>query len=109
MIGSTAEQAPVVMEEVTDPVVLAKARAQDERFERNWAWFQAHAEAIYKAHRGKCICIAGEQLFVADTPEEVLAMAKAAHPDDDGRFTLIIPKERMTRIYAIRRCMVSVR
>jgi hypothetical protein len=109
MIGSTAEQVSVVMEEVTDPVVLAKARAQDERFERNWAWFQAHAEEIYKAHRGKCICIAGEQLFVADTPEEVLAMAKAAHPGDDGRFTRIIPKERMTRIYAIQRCMVSVR
>ena len=38
-----AQQRPaVVMEEVTDPEELAKARAQDKRFERNSAWLQAH-------------------------------------------------------------------
>src|SRR5262245_21559012 len=82
----------VLMEEVTDPEELAKARVQDERFDRNWAWFQAHASDVY-LHRGKCICIAGEELFVADTPEEVLALATAAHPEDNGRFTRYIPKE----------------
>ncbi len=91
---------PITMERVTDPVELAKTRVQDERFERNWAWFNAHAPEIYKEHRGKCLCIAGQELFVADTPEEVLALAKAAHPDDDGRFTRYIPKERTYRIYA---------
>lgn len=91
---------PVTMEIVTDPVELAKARVQDARFERNWAWFNARAAEIYKEHRGKCLCIAGQELFVADTPEEVLALAKAAHPDDDGRFTRYIPKERTYRIYA---------
>jgi len=95
------EQEPgIVMEEVTDPVELAKARAQDERFERNWAWFDAHAAEIYARHRGKCLCIAGQGLFVADTPAEALALAHAAHPDDDGRFTRYIPKERTYRIYA---------
>lgn len=93
----------VVMEELTDPVELAKARVQDERFERNWAWFQAHASEIYAAHRGKSVCISGEELFVADTTEEALHQAKATHPDDDGRFSLYIPRERMTRIYANRR------
>jgi hypothetical protein len=88
------------MEEVTDPAELAKARAQDERFRRNWAWFEAHAAEVYAAHRGKCVCVAGEQLFVADTPEEVLALAGAAHPEDDGRFTRYIPREKMDRIYA---------
>ena len=91
---------PIIMEEVTDPVELQKARVQDERFARNWAWFEAHAAEIYTAHRGKCVCIAGEELFVADTPEEALTMAIAAHPDDDGRFTRLIPHERMARIYA---------
>jgi hypothetical protein len=88
------------MEEVTDPVELAHARARDERFARNLAWFQVHALDIYQAHRGKCICIAGEELFVADSPEEVLARAEAAHPEDEGRFTRYIPKERVERIYA---------
>jgi hypothetical protein len=87
------------MEEETDPVELAKARAQQERFERNWAWMEAHAAEVYR-HRGKFICIAGQQLFVADTVEEVLALAKAAHPEDDGRFTRYIPTERVARIYA---------
>src|SRR5438105_4380571 len=96
----TVKQPPIIMEEVTDPIELLKARAQDERFARNWAWFEGYAAEIYTAHRGKCICIAGEELFVADTPEEVLTMAIAAHPDDDGRFTRLIPRERMPRVYA---------
>jgi hypothetical protein len=96
-----AQQRPaVVMEEVTDAEELAKARAQDERFERNWAWFQAHTAEIYTRYRGKCICIAGEELFVADTPEEALALAVAAHPGDDGRFVHFIPREKVARIYA---------
>jgi hypothetical protein len=99
---------PIVMEEVTDPVELAKARAQEERFERNWAWFQAHAAEIYSRHRGHVYCVAGQELFVADTPEEVLALAQAAHPDDDGRFTGYIPKERAYRIYANRRLLTPL-
>jgi hypothetical protein len=95
------QQTPAVtMKEVTDPEELAKARAQDERFERNWIWFQAHTSEVYAHYRGKCICIAGEELFVADTPEEVLALATVAHPEDDGRFVHYIPREKMARIYA---------
>jgi hypothetical protein len=89
------------MEEVTDPVQIAEAKARHERFGRNWAWLQAHTEEAY-THLGKCICIAGEELFVADTAAEVLTLAKAAHSEDDGRFTLYVPRERMARIYAYR-------
>jgi hypothetical protein len=103
------EHFPIVMEELTDPAELAKARAQDERFARNWAWFESHASEIYASHRGKCICIAGEEIFVADTAEEVLASAMAAHPEDDGRFTRIIPREKVTRVYVGRWRMASVR
>ena len=103
------EHSPIVMEEVTDPAELAKARAQDERFARNWTWFESHASEIYASHRGKCICIAGEEIFVADTPEEALAAAVAAHPEDDGRFTRIIPREKVTRVYVGRRRMASMR
>jgi hypothetical protein len=77
----------------------AKIRARRERFERNWAWLEAHASEVY-SHRGKFICIAGQELFVGDAVEDVIARAKAAHPEDDGRFTRYIPKERGPRIYA---------
>lgn len=91
---------PIIMEEVTDPEELAKARVQRERFDRNWAWFQAHATEVYTRHRGKCICIASEELFTAETPQEVIALATAAHPEDNGRFVHYIPREKAARIYA---------
>ena len=98
----------VIMEEVTDPEELAKARAQRERFDRNSAWLQAHASEIYSRYRGKCICIAGEELFVADTPEETYALGTAAHPEDDGSFVLYIPREKLARIYANQRRVVPL-
>lgn len=96
----TEKRPPIVMEEVTDAEELAQARAQWARCDRNTAWFQAHAADIYPRYRGKCICIAGEELFVADTPEEVLALARAAHPEDDGFLLHYIPREKVARIYA---------
>ena len=43
------KQVPLVMEEMTDPQELAKARAQRERFDRNAAWLQAHAVEVYRS------------------------------------------------------------
>jgi hypothetical protein len=106
MVGKPSS---IIMEEVADAGELEKARVQDARFARNWAWFEAHAAEIYATQRGKCICIAGEELFAADTPEEALAKAIAAHPDDDGRFTRLIPLERLARVYADQRHMAYVR
>jgi hypothetical protein len=89
----------VVIEEVTDPAEIAAARAQRERSDRNAAFLEAHAKEVYTRHRGKCVCVAGEELFVADTPEDALALAKAAHPEDDGCFMRYIPREKLARIY----------
>jgi hypothetical protein len=89
------------MEEVTDPEELARARARDERFARNSAWLQRHATEIYTRYRGKCICVAGEELFIADTPEEALAQARTAHPKEDGSILIrYIPRQKVARIYA---------
>lgn len=90
----------IVMEEVKDPEELAAARSQRERFDRNTAWLQANLEKVYSKYRGKVICVAGEELFIGDTAREAIALAKAAHPDDDGYFTRYIPEERLPRIYA---------
>lgn len=94
-----ADLPKITMHEETDPVENAKARASAEQFEKNWAWLEAHAQEVY-SHRGKVICIAGQELFVGNTPWEVLAEARAAHPEDDGFFTRIIPQSRAPRIYA---------
>ena len=95
------KQNPIVMEEVTDPQEIAETRARRERFDRNSAWLQTHAEEVYTRHRGKCICVAGEELFVADTPEEVLARARDAHPEEDGSILIrYLPSQKMARIYA---------
>jgi hypothetical protein len=91
---------PIVMGEVTDPEALAKAQVQRQRFDRSSAWLQAHVVGIYTHYRGKCICIAGEELSGADTPEEALALATAAHPEDDGRFLRYIPREKLVHIHA---------
>jgi hypothetical protein len=38
---------------------------------------------------------------VADTTKEAIALATAAHPDDEGWFTRYIPKEKVPRVYAL--------
>jgi hypothetical protein len=101
MIKSTSKSSPppIVPRWVTDPVELEKSRVQDERFERNWRWFEAHAAEIYPRYRGMCFFIAGQELFVADTALEAIALAAAAHPEDDGRFTQYVSREQTIRIY----------
>jgi hypothetical protein len=89
----------VIMEEVTDPAELAQARAQRERFDRNWAWFKARATEVYERFRGQCVVIAGEEIFAANEPEAAWVLAKAAHPEDDGGFITYVPHEKMARIY----------
>jgi hypothetical protein len=89
---------PIVMTEVTDPVEIAKARASLEKFEQNYAWLEAHASEVF-SHRGKYICIAGQELFVGGDGREVLERARAAHPEDDGPLTRYIPKDRGARIF----------
>ncbi len=45
-------RSPITLEEVTDPNDLAQAQRQHERFDRNFAWLQAHASEIYENYRG---------------------------------------------------------
>jgi hypothetical protein len=100
-----AKPSSISVEEVTDAEALAKARLRREQFERNMDWFRPNAAAIYAANRGKHICIAGGELFRADSAQEALAQARAAHPEDEGRFTLYVPHEALERVYATRRPM----
>jgi hypothetical protein len=95
-----AVSTPLVMTEGTDPVENAKFHAQRERFDKNLAWLEPRVPQIYSQNRGKCICVAGQELFVADSGPEVIAMARKAHPEDDGLLLRYIAREKMERIYA---------
>ena len=37
---------PALVEEETDPIEVARARARHERFDRNWAWLEEHAADV---------------------------------------------------------------
>jgi hypothetical protein len=89
----------IKMWEETDPIENAKSRAQLAQFDKNWDWLEANAAEVFR-HRGKHICIAGQQLFVGDSAAEVLAQARAAHPEDQGPFMKYIPLTKAARIYA---------
>lgn len=89
-----------IIEEVTDPVAIARHRAQDERARRNSEWLQAHWPELVPLARGRHLAVAGQEAFIADTPEEALARARAAHPDDDGVLIKYVRPGRGPRIYA---------
>ena len=91
----------ITIEEVTDPKELAEALRLREQFDANSAWLQSHIPSIYSKHRGKFICVAGEELFVGDSAAEVIAQATKAHPEDQGWFTRYIPLKKVAGVYAI--------
>src|SRR4051794_14607172 len=74
----------VTMERVDDPAAIARVRAREERVERNDEWLRAHWPDILPRARGRCLAVAGQEAFIADTEEEARALARAAHPEDDG-------------------------
>jgi hypothetical protein len=89
----------VTFEEITDPNELARMRAQDERARRNSDWLQANWPDLLPEARGKLIAVAGQEAFIADSSEEAYALAKAAHPDDDGIIDQYVRPELGPRIY----------
>src|ERR1700732_443777 len=103
-----AENAAIFWTEVSHPEAIDQARQRRQRADRNSAWLQAHVPEIYSRFRGKCICVAGEELFVADAPQEVMARAKAAHPEDDGALLRYIPLEKSERIYVAPRAVAAL-
>jgi hypothetical protein len=96
--GQTPADNFVTIQLVDDPIVNARARAQDERIKRNLDWLQAHWGDLLPQALGKHVAVAGEEAFVADTSEEAWAMAKAAHPEDDGAFSKYVSPKPGPRI-----------
>jgi hypothetical protein len=100
-----AHPAPLVLEtpEVSEEERVANIAA-NEQFKLNVAWWNAHAKEIVPQHVGKFVCVAGQELFVGDDPIEVMARAKAAHPNPSfGFVSLRLLPHRGPMIHANRR------
>jgi hypothetical protein len=92
----------LVIEEVTDPAEIAKIREVSEQAERNGDWLQSHWPEILPHGLGKFLAVAGQQAFLADSSEEAIALARAAHPEDKGMLVHYLRPEKGPRIYALR-------
>lgn len=97
-----------VIEEIQDPSASEHNRRQHERAERNREWLQTHGEELLPRARGKFLAIAGQEAYVADTPEETWAWIRSAHSDDNGAFVQWVRSEQEPRIYANRRVLAAV-
>jgi hypothetical protein len=100
--GEPVEGPRFTIEEVTDPVEIARFREHDERARRNSDWLQAHWADVLPQARGRFLAVAGQEAFVADSPEEARALAKAAHPEDDAVLVQYVFPTVGPRIYAHR-------
>ena len=97
-----------IIEEVIDPVEIARHRACQEKFQRNSDWLQKHWDSVLPQARGRFLAVADQQPFIADTLDQVLAMAKAAHPDDEGLLAQYVFPAGGPRIYGNRWRMAAV-
>jgi hypothetical protein len=91
------------IEEVTDPVEDTRFRAQHAQFKSNTDWLQSHWNDLLPKALGKCLAVACQEAFLADTPEEAWRLAKAAHPEDNGTLFQYVLPHQGPRIYAHRR------
>jgi hypothetical protein len=103
-----AEPRCVVLTEVTDPQEVARSLAVHEQARRNRAWLESHWAELLPGARGKFLAVAGQEAFIADTPKEANALARAAHPEDQGMLTQYVPAAKGPRIYANRWSVAGV-
>lgn len=74
----------LMIEEVSDAGEIERLQVQQQRARANRKWLDAHWDALLPEAKGKFVAVAGQQAFVADTPERAWELAEAAYPDDDG-------------------------
>ncbi len=95
------------IEEVTDPVAVARFRAMHEQAKRNSDWLQAHWDDLLPQARGKFLAVAGQEAFLANTPEEAWTWAETTHPTDKGAIVQYVRAEKGPRFYGHRWVMAA--
>lgn len=94
---------PLVLEEVTDPVEIARIRAALEQAKLNADWLETHWDDLLPAAFGKFIAVAGQKAFIADSPEAARRWADEFHPEDRGALVEYVLPPGGPRYYANRR------
>jgi hypothetical protein len=92
-----------VIEEITDPMEVARSVKQHEQAQRNIDWLQSHWSELLPRALGKFLAVAGQEAFLADTPKEAITRAEAAHPGDKGLLVQYVRPEQGPCIYENRR------
>jgi hypothetical protein len=95
-------QPQFIIEEVTDPKEIARARAQDERHRRNNEWLETHWADVLPQARGKFLAVANQEPFIAETAREAWAWVDATHPEDDGATVRYVRTDKGPRMYGNR-------
>jgi hypothetical protein len=92
----------LTVEFVPPPADPAPIIARMERSRRNSQWLQAHWSDLLPQAIGKYVAVAGQEAFIADSPEEAWAWAKRIHPEDDGALVEQVNPPCGAKIYANR-------
>ena len=77
-------------------------RARQDRSRRNSAWLQTHWDQLLPHALGKFVAVAGEEAFIAQSPEQAWAWAREKHPEDDSATVQYVNPHRGPKIYANR-------
>lgn len=96
---------PDLTVEFGEPPTGAEAevvRARQERSRRNSQWLQTHWDQLLPQALGKFVVVAGEEAFVADTPDQAWAWAAEKHPEDDTATVQYVNPRWGLKIYANR-------
>jgi hypothetical protein len=99
MIRSNVKPPKPTIEIVNDPVEIERFRAQMERHRENSEWLASHWPDVLPAARGKFVAVAGQETFIADTPEQAWAWIDRVHPEDDSGLVHYVPLTTGSRIY----------
>jgi hypothetical protein len=75
---------------------------RQERARRNSQWVQIHWDQLLPQALGKYVAVAGEEAFIADTPQQAWAWAAEKHPQDDTATVQFVDPRQGPKIYAYR-------
>src|SRR5947209_3503019 len=81
------------------PTNAAEVLARMERARRNSQWLQAHWAELLPQAVGKFVAVAGEEAFIAQSPEEAWAWASRTHPEDDTATVQYVSSQQGAKIY----------
>jgi hypothetical protein len=106
IIQKPAGALPQLTVEFGSPPTRAEAeaiRARQERARRNSQWLQTHWGHLLPHAFGKFVAVAGEEAFIADTPQQAWAWAAEKHPQDDTATVQYVNPRQGPKVYANRR------